>query len=242
MQPPVLFQLDRQTIGWHGGTVLDDLSLSIRRGEKVAIVGKSGSGKTTLLRALYRQSPQSIAFCEQAPGLVPTLSAFHNIYMGQLDQHPVAYNLLNLFYPLKKEIAKVAPLASVLGLSDKLSTAAERLSGGQQQRVALGRTIFQNKSVFIGDEPVSAVDEVQAEDLLAYVVKNHETVVLALHHIEQALKYCHRIIGIKDGKVALDAATEGLTPDTLRQLYEGESQPSQLKDNYVTNADFKALC
>lgn len=242
MQSPVLFCLDKQAIGWHDGNVLNDLSLSIRRGEKVAIIGRSGSGKTTLLRALYRQCPQSIAFCEQASGLVPTLSAFHNIYMGQLDRHHAAYNLLNLFHPLKKEVAKVAPLAEVLGLMDKLAAAAEKLSGGQQQRVALGRTIFQNKSIFIGDEPVSAVDEVQAEHLLQYVIQAHETVIIALHHIDQALKYCHRVIGLKDGKIALDAATEGLAPEELRQLYEGVSSPARSDDNRGIASSFKVLC
>lgn len=215
-----LFQLQAQSLGWEKQSVLHTLDLTIGEGEKVAIIGKSGAGKTTLVRSLYQQNAQSIAFCGQEYGLVPSLSVFHNIYMGQLHKHHFLYNFANLLRPFKEQVDAVTPLANMLGLTERLFTPAEKLSGGQQQRVALGRTLFQEKSIFIGDEPVSSVDEVQSAQLLHYIINHHHTVILTLHNIELALRFCNRIVGIRDGAIELDSATSALSPDQLRSLYQ----------------------
>jgi phosphonate transport system ATP-binding protein len=217
--PTQLFQLSKQNLAWQGKPVLHDLEIEIKVGEKVALLGKSGAGKSTLLKALYQLRPDDIAFCQQAPALVPNLSLFHNIYMGQLDQHNFLYNALNLFFPQKKAREKVASLAQSLGLQDHLKARAETLSGGQQQRAALARTLIQEKAIFLGDEPVSAVDELQAERLIAKIISVHESVVLALHNTELAVKYCDRIIGLKDGELALDCQVADLDPEKLRRIY-----------------------
>ncbi|UZE95697.1 ATP-binding cassette domain-containing protein [Alkalimarinus alittae] len=215
-----LFMLKSQSIGWGQKTVLEALDLKIEEGEKVAVVGKSGAGKSTLIHTLYQQHPEKIAYCSQEYGLVPSLSVFHNIYMGQLDQHHFAYNLVNLLRPIKSQITKIQPLAETLGLQAHLFNPAERLSGGQQQRVALARTLFQNKDIFIGDEPISSVDEVQSEHILALIMSHHNTTILTLHNADLALRFCSRIIGIRNGKIELDCATQDLSASQLRSLYQ----------------------
>jgi len=218
--PAPLFNLQAQSLGWGQQGVLDSLNLNIAEGEKVAIIGKSGSGKTTLIRALYQQAPEKVALCGQEYGLVPSLSVFHNIYMGQLDKHHFLYNFANLLRPFQKEVNSVKSLTNQLALSDVLFKPAERLSGGQQQRVALGRALFQNKTLFIGDEPVSSVDEVQAEKLIKFIISRHHTTILTLHNVDLALRFCDRIIGLRHGVIELDSAVNDISEAQLRSLYQ----------------------
>lgn len=214
-----LFKLDQATVRYGGKAVLTGVSLTVNAGEKLALIGESGAGKSTLLGLLRAQQPAQVAWCPQAQGLVPILSVFHNIYMGQLDRHSGFYNLLNLLAPRPREVSSVSTVAGTLGLADKLFTSVDHLSGGQQQRVAVGRALFAGKPVFLGDEPVSAVDEYQARDIIAIITAAHPTVVLALHDIELALASCDRIVGLQDGRIVLDAPARSLTLRDLAPLY-----------------------
>lgn len=238
-----LFKLDKVTIAWPGHTVLHEISLTIKHGEKLAILGRSGSGKSSLLNHLYQLNSlapldslepvdnleQGMAFCQQNPGLVPSLSAFHNIFMGQLEKHHFLYNAINLFFPFKEALADVGALAERVGLADKLMEKAETLSGGQQQRVALARCLYQKRAVFLGDEPVSAVDETQADDLLSLIMSAHQTVIMALHNTQQALRHCDRIIGLHGGAIVLDAPSKALTQNDLSEFYSETSYSASAK-------------
>ena len=214
-----VFSLANAELAYEGRVVLNNISLSITPGERVALVGKSGVGKSTLLAALREQQSNSVAWCPQQHGLVPMLSVYQNIYMGGLHRHNTLYNLLNLIKPLAKPLQKVAGLAKQLHLSESLYTPVEALSGGQSQRVAIGRALYQQQAVFLGDEPVSAVDDYQAQELLTLILKKHETLVLALHDVEQALLFCDRIIGLKDGAIVLDAPSSTLKASDFVELY-----------------------
>jgi len=214
-----VFSLLAAQLIYEGRVVLDNITLSIASGERVALVGKSGVGKSTLLAALREQQSNSVAWCPQQHGLVPMLSVYHNIYMGGLQRHNTLYNLLNLIKPLAKPLQQVADLAKQLQLDESLHTPVEQLSGGQSQRVAIGRALYQQKNIFLGDEPVSAVDDYQAQELLALILNKHETLVLALHDVEQALRFCDRIIGLKDGAIVLDAPSSSLKVNDLVELY-----------------------
>ena len=217
------FRLQQAALTVGGQTVLHDLDITILPGERVALLGESGAGKTTLLRALREQQPNRIAWCPQQPGLVPVLSVFHNLYMGRLDQYATAYNLLNLIRPTQARRRDVSELADRLGLGDRLWTPVEQLSGGQQSRVNLGRALYHQRPLFIGDEPVSAIDERQGADLLTLICEQHETVVLALHNIDQALAHCNRIIGIRAGRVAFDSPSDQLTSADIKPLYPSDA-------------------
>ncbi len=217
-QPP-LFSFRRESLRYRAQPILNNVELDIYAGESVALVGKSGAGKSTLLKALRQQQSRSVAWCPQDCGLVPSLSVFHNVYMGGLNRHNVAYNLLVLLKPPGRPVAEISTLLDKLHLPEKLWTPVSQLSGGQQQRVSIGRALFQRQPIFLGDEPVSSLDRYQADALLTLIACHHPTRVLALHDTEQALQTCSRIIGLRAGHIVLDSPAAEVSQRQLGQLY-----------------------
>lgn len=189
----------------------------------MALVGGSGAGKSTLLSVLHDRNHDKAALIPQELGLVRTLSVFHNVYMGGLQRHGTAYNLLNLVWPQKREINAIKPIVEQLGLSQKLFERTGELSGGQRQRAAVCRALFQGGDSVLGDEPVSAVDGLQSRVVLKALANKFETVILAMHDVDLALEFSTRIIGLKKGEIAIDKPTEGLKRSDLDFLYKEET-------------------
>ncbi len=214
-----LINLQTENAGYNGRNVLRDLTLSIEEGERIALVGESGAGKSTLLRLLYERCPAETALVPQNLGLVNALSVFHNVYMGRLHRNSTWQNLRNLVSPLKTELAEIGAILEKLRLEDDIHSSVGALSGGQQQRTAVGRAIYQDCGVVLGDEPVSAVDEHQARHILETLNEKSRTVGLAMHDRALALAHTTRVIGLRDGKVVMDQPTAGLKPADLDDLY-----------------------
>lgn len=207
------------TASFGGERVLGPLSLNIAAGERVALVGKSGAGKSTLMKLLYQQSATTSALVPQDLGLVHALPVFHNVYMARLDQHPNWYNIITLMRPFKRERADIEPLLDQLGISEKKWTTVASLSGGQRQRVAIARAIYREATMLLADEPVSALDGPMAQVVMSLLNDAYATSVIALHDVELALRYCQRIIGIQDGQIALDEASNRLSETDILPLY-----------------------
>jgi phosphonate transport system ATP-binding protein len=214
-----VFRLDGASLGYNGRAVLRNVTLSIAAGERVALVGASGEGKSTLLAALYAQQKKCSALVPQDGALVRQLSVYHNVYMGRLHHHSSAYNLLNLVRPFKRHVAEVAAILETLGMPEKLYTPVGELSGGQQQRTAVARALYHGGDALLGDEPVSAVDNLQSRTVLSAINAAYPTVVLAMHDVTLAIEYTSRIIGLKAGEVMLDVPSAGLKPEDLAPLY-----------------------
>lgn len=214
-----LFQLVDHTLRYGEQVVWQHLDLAIEAGEKVAVLGPSGAGKSSLLNVLHSQRPHQIALCPQDHGLVDILSVYHNIYMGQLERHSALYNLWNLVRPLSGHRNAIARLTDELGMPEKLFVSVDQLSGGQRQRVAIGRALYRQQPVFLGDEPVSGLDPLQARLLLELIVSRHETVVVALHNRQLALGIFDRIIGLRDGVVRFDRPAADLSATELDAFY-----------------------
>jgi putative ABC transport system ATP-binding protein len=198
---------------------LDNISLTIKKGEFVAIMGPSGSGKSTLLHILgLLDKPTSGQYFFQEK-LVSRLTEdeladFRNKEIGFVFQ---AYNLLpritalkNVTLPLvyagvgKKEREKIAlEKLKEVGLEDKISHFPNQLSGGQQQRVAIARALVNNPSVILADEPTGNLASSQAYEIMNIFKQLHQkgkTIVLITHEKDIAL-FAQRIIKIKDGKI-----------------------------------------
>lgn len=219
---PVLFSLEKASATYKDQVALSDIDLTIRRGERVAIMGRSGSGKTTLLGLLYAQRPEEIALIPQSAALVGTLSVFHNVYMGRLDIHSTLHNLRTLVWPAETDLRAVGEVVRAVELEDKLRAKAGELSGGQQQRTSIARALFNGRPVVLGDEPVSALDRVQGGRILELLKSRHETLILALHDARLALEHTDRIIVLSQGRIAVDRAASELRIEDLVLEFEGE--------------------
>ena len=217
----VLVNLHNASAGYNGLAVLHNIDLTIHVGERIAVMGRSGAGKSTLLNLLHQSLAEQVALIPQAAALVKTLSVFHNVYMGRLDRHPTWYNLRTLVWPRRDDIAEITSILDRVGLTDKLFATAGTLSGGQQQRTSVARALYNGRSIVIGDEPVSALDRVQAADILAKLCAKHETAILALHDIPLALANVDRIVVIDEGRIALDAPAKTLSATDLVPYYGG---------------------
>ncbi len=244
-----------------GVPVLDNVSLSLRRGEMVALIGASGSGKSTLIRTLaglvaIDGAPKSapagagrihvlghavqqngrlkcnralrarIGVIFQQFNLVPRLTLLTNVCFGLLGQLPMLRGTLGQFSDNDKRKAMQA-LARV-GIAEHALKRASELSGGQQQRVAIARSLVQGAELLIADEPIASLDPASSRrvmDLLADMNRNDGlTVLVSLHQVEYALKYCPRTIALKGGTVAYDGPSSALTPAFLNQLYGAECE------------------
>ena len=220
-----LLRFDQETLSWDGTAVLEGLSFSVARGERLVLLGRSGSGKSTLLNAIRLKLEGALpaprlALVPQDPGLVPQLSVFHNAWMGLLDDHSSAYGLRVLLRPPSRERARVAPMLKRVGLAGLDRRRVASLSGGQKQRTALARALLRGGDALIADEPVSAVDPRQSGDLLDALAARFPTMVLALHDPARALAVGTRIVGLRAGRIVLDRPTAGLDAAELHRLYE----------------------
>ncbi|MEQ8195428.1 MAG: ATP-binding cassette domain-containing protein [Rhodospirillales bacterium] len=215
-----LFRLESANAVYGGKAVLSDISLTIGEGERVALVGRSGAGKSTLLTLLYEQQRRRVALVPQDLGLVRTLSVFHNVFIGRLNGHSAWYNVANLIRPFRENVEAVQRILERLVLADKIFAAVDQLSGGQQQRTAVARALYHQGDIFIGDEPVSSVDEHQSRAVLEAVNEKHGTVILAMHDVGLAISYADRIVGLENGRIIMDQPSAGMTPADLAPLYK----------------------
>ena len=158
--------------------------------------------------------------------LVPRLSVLMNVCLGLLGRMPFIPATFGHFSSEQKMRAMNA-LARV-GIAEHALKRGSELSGGQQQRAAIARTLVQNAEIVIADEPIASLDPSSARrvmDILADLNKRDNiTVLVSLHQVEFALRYCPRTIALKHGKIVYDGPSRALTPEFLNALYGAESE------------------
>ena len=205
---------------------IDGISMSIERGEFVAIVGQSGSGKSTCMNIIgcldVPTSGQYLLAGQDVGGLDDDdLAAIRNKMLGFIFQQ---YNLLpkmsvlenvevSLMYagvPKSECDARAKKTLARVGLADKLKNRPAQLSGGQQQRVSIARALAGNPSVILADEPTGALDSRTGREVLALLQDLHRegnTIVLITHDNSIARK-AERIIRLEDGRVIYDGPSD----------------------------------
>ena len=125
---------------------------------------------------------------------------------------------------------KIAALESLdkMGILDKAFVRADQLSGGQQQRVALARTLAQNPQIILADEPVASLDPVTARQVMDDFQRINRdmniTVIIYIHHVELALQYASRVVGIREGRIVYDGPASKVDQEILDSIYQGERE------------------
>lgn len=121
-----------------------------------------------------------------------------------------------------------------VGILEKAYSRADQLSGGQQQRVALARCLAQNPKIILADEPVAALDPVTANVIMDDFVRiNRESnisILINIHHVDIALKYCDRIIGIRAGEIVYDGPSEAVNEEVLNEIYGRQLTEDELME------------
>src|SRR5207253_10065838 len=165
-----------------------------------------------------------IGFIFQQFNLVGRLSLFTNVALGSLGRIPAWRGLLGL-WPDETKTATMAALARV-GVAEYAAQRANTLSGGQQQRGAIARALVQKAKIILADEPVASLDPVSARRVMEILCDlNREdglTVIVTLHQVDYALRYCRRVVALKEGKVVYDGPATGLRNDQLIDIYGPE--------------------
>ncbi|HIC64780.1 MAG: ATP-binding cassette domain-containing protein [Paracoccus sp. (in: a-proteobacteria)] len=209
-------------LGYGAAPVLRDVTLDVESGQRVALLGRSGAGKSTLLAAIRQallDRGLRVALVPQDHALVPQLSALHNVLMGRLDDHGALYNLATLIRPRRTDRAAALKVLARVGLTPEAERPVEALSGGQKQRVALARALYRGGDVLVADEPLSAVDPVQAQALAGLIGTTFPTSILALHDVSVALTFATRLIGLDGGRIALDMPAQDAKTAAIEALY-----------------------
>ncbi len=235
----------------NGFEALKNVNLTIDQGEFVAIIGLSGAGKSTLIRTINRMHDitdgtltvdgtdvmklsgkslrafrRRIGMIFQSFNLITRTTVIKNVLTAFVPELPG----WRAFFGIFNKDEKMAALEALdkVGILDKAFVRADQLSGGQQQRVALARTLAQNPQIILADEPVASLDPVTAKQVMDDFQRINRdmkiTVLINIHHVDLALQYATRVIGIRAGEIVYDGAAKDVDQNVLDSIYQGRQE------------------
>jgi phosphonate transport system ATP-binding protein len=171
-----------------------------------------------------REARIRIGFIFQQFNLVGRLTLFTNVALGSLGRIPFVRGVFGA-WPKETQAAVMAALARV-GVAEYAAQRANTLSGGQQQRGAIARALVQRAKIILADEPVASLDPVSARKVMEILSDLNRTdgltVVVTLHQVDYALRYCKRVVALKAGKIVYDGPASGLESKQLIDIYGPE--------------------
>lgn len=232
--------------------ILDGVDLEVSRGEAVALLGANGAGKSTLLRCCLklvgfeagtvdlldqpvhaleggglRRVRAQVGFVFQRHNLVRRLSVLDNVLHGVQAR---AFGPTTWFQALAPAAWREEALACLdqVGLAHLARRRADQLSGGQSQRVAIARALMQRPRVVFADEPVASLDPQAAAEVMnlfgALMRRAGRTFVFTTHNLDHALAHADRVVGLKGGRIELDAPVAAIDHGRLHTLYAEASR------------------
>lgn len=241
----------------NGTVALSNVNLKIEQGEMIGIIGLSGAGKSTLIRTINRMIPITSGNCfvngvdvsklsgkslrSFRRGIGMVFQSFNLISRASVIQNVLAARVADMsffrtIFGLYSKQDKILALESLdrVGILNKAYQRADHLSGGQQQRVALARCLAQKPKIILADEPVAALDPVTAKVVMQDFVNINKTfnitILINIHHVDIALEYCDRIIGIKAGEIVFDGPSSAVNNEVLTSIYGRELKSDELME------------
>ena len=179
------------------------------------------NGRTT---GQVRAARRELGMIFQQFNLVGRLSLFSNVMLGALGRIPGWKGFLGVWPKADKHLAMAA--LHRVGVSDYAAQRANTLSGGQQQRGAIARAIVQGAQAIVADEPVASLDPVAARKVMEILIELNQRdgmgVIVTLHQVDYAIRYCERVIALKAGRIVYDGPTTGLDTKQLIDIYGPE--------------------
>lgn len=235
-------------------------SFEIQAGEFVGVVGQSGAGKTTLMRlmcgaifptggelCLFDRSMRSIQrgeLCQlrqriatvyQNYNVIPSLDVRRNVMLGRLSTASWYDTIRRFLFPTGAETEEILQILAALHIDDKINERCQELSGGQQQRVAIARALYSKAELFLVDEPIASVDPNTASiilDTFRTLKLQGKTIVMNLHQLDQAIRYCDRILMLEEGAISFDGTPESFLSTSH---YERLANTGQQERQVLTN-------
>lgn len=202
-------------------TALRGLSLTIEKGEMIAVMGASGSGKSTLLNILgCLDKPTGGVYYLNERSIITfkanEMADLRNQYFGFIVQDFALVDLYNVYRnvmipltyskkPIKSKKDRIEKVLSQLGILDKKNVLASKLSGGQRQRVAIARAIVNEPEIILADEPTGSLDSKTGSEVIGIFKElnsSGKTIVIVTHNVDVASS-CHRIVEIEDGRIVV---------------------------------------
>jgi len=231
-----------------GPPVFADVTLSIRRGEQVALIGANGTGKSTLLKCCLglvkpvagevllfgqcfdaiglgaqRKLRGDVGFVAQKHNLVQRLSVLSNVVHGVLAARPGPRGWVHSLAGTAVRRRALAAL-DMVGLADLALRRADSLSGGQSQRVAIARALVAGPRLILADEPAASLDPAAVDEVMTTFVEvsreTGTTLLFTTHNLDHALRHAGRVVGLHGGRLELDAPAATLAIGGLRGLYD----------------------
>lgn len=236
----------------NGTKGLQHIDLQIEQGEFIAIIGLSGAGKSTLIRTInrmiditdgqllvdgtdvmqlkgndLRRFRRKIGMIFQSFNLVSRSTVIKNVLSSNVPDMPWWKTFFGIYS--KEQKIKALEALDKVNILEKAYNRCDELSGGQMQRVALARTLNQSPSIILADEPVASLDPIIADVVMSDFARINKdlniSILINIHHVDLALKYATRVIGIRAGEIVYDGPASEVTQEVLNLVYMGKAVP-----------------
>ncbi len=232
-----------------GDLALDNVSLTVPKGQVMALIGPSGAGKSTLIRCVnrlveptsgrvvlgeteitqlgdlaLRRARRRMGMIFQEYALIERLTVMENVLSGRLGYVGFWRSWFRRF-PLA-DIEEAFRLLHRVGLDHMVDKRADALSGGQRQRVGIVRALMQNPELLLVDEPTASLDPKTSRQIMRLIIELAKerglSAIINIHDVLLAQQFAERIVGLRAGRIVFDGAPEEMTPEVLTRIYGEE--------------------